>query len=130
MIRVAWATTETIDKQTRRCSRLDRYFITSLGWDNKNIVEQCSRAVRRHWGIENDLHYVLDVDFYQDRTQCKNVNYLQNRVLLNKLALAAIRRCQRREEEETGKNAASVKRYMSKFTALTESLAVLPLSLA
>ena len=124
------ATTETIDKQTRRCSRLDRYFITSLSWDNKNIVEQCSRAVRRHWGIENDLHYVLDVDFYQDRTQCKNANYLQNRVLLNKLALAAIRRCQRREEAETGKNAASVKRHMSEFTALTESLAVLSLFFA
>lgn len=121
------ATTETVDKQTRQRSCLDRYFITSLSWHNKNIVEQCSRAVRRHWGIENDLHYVLDVDFYQDRTQCKNANYLQNRVLLNKLALAVIRRCQRREEEMTGKNAISVKRYMSRFTSLTESLTALPI---
>ena len=121
------ATTETIDKQTGNNSCLDRYFITTLSWDNERIVEQCARAVRRHWGIENDLHYVLDVDFYQDRTQCKNANYLQNRVLLNKLALAAIRRCQRHEEEKTGKNAASVKRYMSKFTSLPESLAVISL---
>ncbi|WP_289171662.1 ISAs1 family transposase [uncultured Parasutterella sp.] len=69
-------TTEIVDKTTGQISSLDRYFICSLNWFNTHIAEQCARSVRRHWGIENDLHYVLDVDFFQDRTQCKNANYL------------------------------------------------------
>lgn len=95
---------------------------------NAHIAEQCARAVRRHWGIENDLHYVLDVNFYQDRTQCKNANYLQNRVLLNKWALGMIRKLQKEEETETGKEAKSVKRIMAKLqspTAALEALATL-----
>jgi predicted transposase YbfD/YdcC len=36
-----------------------RLYISSLSGD----VEQFARAVRCHWGIENSLHYVLDVAF-------------------------------------------------------------------
>ncbi len=114
-------------KKNGEKSTMDRYFISSLRWDNRFIAEQCARAVRQHWNVENNLHYVLDVDFNQDRTQCKNANYLQNRVLLNKLSLAAIRRCQSLEEKETGKTAMNVKRYMSKFANLSHALQVLPL---
>ena len=58
------ATTEIVDKTTGQISSLDRYFICSLNWFNTHIAEQCARAVRRYWGIENDMHYVLDVDFF------------------------------------------------------------------
>lgn len=58
------ATTESVNKTTGKISSLDRYY----NFLNAYIAEQCARAVRRHWGIENDLHYVLDVNFYQDRT--------------------------------------------------------------
>lgn len=122
------ATTESINKTTGEISSLDRYYISSLNFFNAHIAEQCARAVRRHWGIENDLHYVLDVNFYQDRTQCKNANYLQNRVLLNKWALGMIRKLQKEEETETGKEAKSVKRIMAKLqspTAALEALATL-----
>ncbi len=111
------ATTEIVDKTTGQISSLDRYFICSLNWFNTHIAEQCARSVRRHWGIENDLHYVLDVDFFQDRTQCKNANYLQNRTLLHKWALGVIRQAQKEEENNTGKTAKSVKRYMAQFNA-------------
>ncbi len=122
------STTESINKTTGEISSLDRYYISSLNFFNAHIAEQCARAVRRHWGIENDLHYVLDVNFYQDRTQCKNANYLQNRVLLNKWALGMIRKLQKEEETETGKEAKSVKRIMAKLqspTAALEALATL-----
>ena len=55
------------------------------------------------------------LNFYQDRAQCKNANYLQNRVLLNKWALGMIRKLQKKEETETGKEAKSVKRIMAKL---------------
>ncbi|WP_198246114.1 ISAs1 family transposase [methane-oxidizing endosymbiont of Gigantopelta aegis] len=37
-----------------------RYFISSLKADNP---KRLARAVRAHWGIENQLHWVLDVGF-------------------------------------------------------------------
>ena len=111
------ATTEVVDKAAGQISSLDRYFICSLNWFNTHIAEQCARAVRRYWGIENDMHYVLDVDFFQDRTQCKNANYLQNRTLFHKWALGVIRQTQKEEENNTGKTAKSVKRYMAQFNA-------------
>lgn len=46
------------------------------------------RSVRLHWGIEEG-HHCLDVDFYQDMMQCKNREFLENNILLNKLAMAA-----------------------------------------
>lgn len=119
------ATTESVNKTTGEISSLDRYYISSLNFLNAHIAEQCARAVRRHWGIENDLHYVLDVNFYQDRTQCKNANYLQNRVLLNKWALGMIRKLQKEEETETGKEAKSVKRIMAKLQSPTAALEAL-----
>ena len=119
------ATTESINKTTGEISSLDRYYISSLNFLNVHIAEQCVRAVRRHWGIENDLHYVLDVNFYQDRTQCKNANYLQNRVLLNKWALGMIRKLQKEEEIETGKEAKSVKRIMAKLQSPSAALEAL-----
>lgn len=109
------ATSESVNKTSGEMSSLDRYYISSLNYLDAHVVEQCARAVRRHWGIENDLHYVLDVDFNQDRTQCKNANYLQNRVLLNKWALGMIRQLQKSEESQTGKEAKSVRRIMAKL---------------
>ncbi len=37
-----------------------RYFISSLSADNPDKLE---RAVRAHWSIDNNLHWVLDVAF-------------------------------------------------------------------
>ena len=73
-----------------------RYYISSLCPETETIVENIQRAVRGHWGIENKLHHVLDVDFYQDATNAKNANYVCNISQLNKFALSVlevVRRC-------------------------------------
>lgn len=97
-----------------------------LYFDNPHISQQAARAIRRHWAIENELHYVLDVDFNQERTQCKNTNYIQNRTVLNKTALAIIRNAQKRETELTREELMSIRRYMGKFSVIEKALAVLP----
>ena len=42
-----------------------RYFISSLGAE----AQQLSDAVRGHWSIENNLHWVLDMTFAEDRSR-------------------------------------------------------------
>ena len=45
-----------------------RYFISSLGRDSR----AAARYVRKHWGIENSLHWVLDMTFREDESQIED----------------------------------------------------------
>jgi predicted transposase YbfD/YdcC len=64
-----------------------RYYISSRAL----TAEQLAAAVRAHWGIENRLHWVLDVSFGEDSsTICKD-NAPQNLSLLKKIVLNLIR---------------------------------------
>ncbi len=64
-----------------------RYFITSL-----TDVEQFARAVRAHWGIENLLHWHLDVTFGEDSSRVRNKNAARMWNVLRKLALEHLKR--------------------------------------
>jgi len=59
-----------------------RYFLTSL-----TDIEQFSRAVREHWGIENLLHWHLDVTFEEDAGRVRNRNAAAVWNVLRKTAL-------------------------------------------
>jgi len=60
-----------------------RYFITSL--DNLDCF---SYAVRKHWAIENQLHWCLDVIFNEDVSQARKDNSPLNLNVLRKTALS------------------------------------------
>lgn len=66
-----------------------RYFISSLsGGDAKQMAE----AIRGHWGIENELHWVLDVAFREDDCRVRVGYAAQNFSLLRQLALSLLKR--------------------------------------
>ena len=44
-------------------------------------------AIRQHWGIENKLHWVLDVGFGEDLCRKRQGNAAQNFSLINRIAL-------------------------------------------
>ena len=85
------------NENTEATTTQTRYYLTSLSPHCPDIVRNVQRAVRNHWGIENSLHHVLDVDFGQDAMQAKNVNYITNMTQLNKMALAVIELVKRRK---------------------------------
>ena len=51
----------------------DRYFITSL-----TDISQFAESARMHWGIENNLHWCLDVNFNEDKCRCRVDNSGEN----------------------------------------------------
>ena len=48
-------------------------------------------AVRQHGGIENGLHWVLDVAFNEDRMRQSDRKGIENLALLNRLAESLLR---------------------------------------
>jgi predicted transposase YbfD/YdcC len=76
-----------VDHATGQVSDEVRYFISSL----PAKVKRLARAVRQHWGIENGLHWVLDVAFNEDRLRLRERNAIQNLALLNRLAVSLLR---------------------------------------
>lgn len=54
-------------------------------------AERMLAVARTHWTIENQLHWVLDVDFDEDRGRSRKDNAPQNLALIRKLALNIIR---------------------------------------
>ncbi len=46
------------------------------------------KAVRSHWGIENSLHWVLDVTFREDDCRVRKVQAPHNFATLRKFALS------------------------------------------
>jgi len=68
-------------------TRKTRYYLSSLAGEAKVIAA----AVRSHWGIENQLHWVLDVAFREDASRAHVGHSAENLALLRKLALNLLR---------------------------------------
>jgi len=64
-------------------ARETRYFISSLG----KGIKRLAKAIREHWGIENSLHYVLDVTFKEDGCRIRTEDGAENMATLRRLAL-------------------------------------------
>jgi predicted transposase YbfD/YdcC len=50
-----------------------------------------AQAIRRHWAIENGQHWVLDVDFGEDRSRVRERCAARNLALLRRIALDLLR---------------------------------------
>ena len=65
-----------------------RYFLTSLPCDG----ERFAHAVREHGGVENSLHWVLDVSFNEDACRIRKDRGAQTFSVLRHIALNLLRR--------------------------------------
>jgi len=62
----------------------DHYFITSLPGDD---AERIGRLIRRHWGVENGLHWSLDMGFDEDHSRVGKDHGAENLAVLRRIAL-------------------------------------------
>jgi predicted transposase YbfD/YdcC len=64
-----------------------RYFISSLPADAKALA----RAILSHWGVENGLHWVLDMYFGEDRSRARTENAQANLAVLRRWLVTLLR---------------------------------------
>ena len=62
------------------------YYITSL----KPNAVLIGETAREHWGVENGLHWRLDVVFRQDKSRYRDRVGASNQAVMNKIALNAL----------------------------------------
>lgn len=90
-----------------------RYYINSISEQSKIFSE----AVRGHWGIENTLHWTLDMTFREDESRIRRDNAAENLAVLRHITLNTLR------QEKTFKKSIKAKRYKATLeSAYTDKL--------
>lgn len=77
-----------------------RYYISSI----ENNAKEFAMAVRGHWGIENSVHWVLDVAFREDESRMRKGHSAENFALIRRIALNLLK------QEKTLKKGTETKR--------------------
>lgn len=78
-----------------------RFYISSLEYDAVVLAH----AVRSHWGIENSVHWVLDMTFHEDASRIRKDNAPFNFSVLRRLSLNLL------DKDKTVRGSVAMKRY-------------------
>ena len=76
-----------------KTSNQTRYFITSLTADAPGFAN----AVRSHWGIENRLHWILDVVFGDDHCRVRADHAPKNFTVIKHMAMNLLNRAKQKK---------------------------------
>ena len=87
------------DKQTRRV----RFYISSLPSDAEHLLH----IVRKHWSIENELHWVLDLALNEDHSRVRKDQAPENFAVLRHMALNLLK------QEKTAKGGIHAKQLQA-----------------
>lgn len=68
-----------------------------IGSDGSASAEDTASMIRRHWTIENQLHWVLDIAFREDDARHRARNTAQNMTTLRQIAINIIKQDQQRK---------------------------------
>lgn len=86
-----------------QCTTELRYYLSSLPPD----AERAAQAVREHWGVENSLHWVLDVAFHEDDSRVRLGHAPENLALVRKITHNLL------QQEKTFKRGVKTKRFLA-----------------
>lgn len=80
---------EAIREESGKVTQAIRYYLSS---SNNESPSYYNNIVRSHWGIENSLHWNLDVIFNEDASRARTGHAQENLNILRKLALHRVER--------------------------------------
>lgn len=80
-----------------------RYYISSLPANALKIAN----VIRKHWGIENQAHWILDIGFREDEQNANAGNIAENTSLMRRIALNLLK------QEKSAKCGIEIKRQMA-----------------
>lgn len=89
-----WKGLQTVAKMIRRRTEKGKtteemiFYISDLDLDATRIA----KAIREHWGVENRLHYALDVVLEEDRHAYYDRNGARNLSIIRKIVLSTLER--------------------------------------
>lgn len=117
----AWAGLQTVvmviwvRQLWNKTTREVQFYLSSLPCDAVAI----GRAIRAHWGIENQLHWVLDVTFGEDASRIRTGHSPENFALLRRLAISLLNQetSTKRSLRQKAKRAAMDSNYMLQVLA-------------
>jgi len=120
----AWAGLQTIVgvERTRylwnKTTHEIQFYLSSLPPESPRIAA----AIRQHWGIENSLHWTLDVTFSEDACRVRSFHSPHNLALLRRFAVNSLNRkaTDKQSLRQKSKRAAMDDRYM--LTVLAAAL--------
>lgn len=81
-------TAERTSQKTGEVTEQTRYYICSV---QNPSAERMQAAVRAHWGIENSLHWVLDMAMREDDSRIRTDHAPANMAVLRQIALNVVR---------------------------------------
>ena len=90
-----------------------RYYFSSIDLP----VEELAKIIRKHWQIENNLHWILDMYFYEDLSRNRKDNAMENLSILRKLCYNIIKLDTRYDKVNKNGNLIklSTKRKMNRY---------------
>ncbi len=91
---IAMAVSERTDVATGATTQEHRYFI---GSNRTATAGGVAHLVRRHWSIENELHWVLDIGFNEDQARQRAGHCADNFATLRHMALNLVKHAPRRK---------------------------------
>ncbi len=77
---------ERIRKLWNKTTHEVQFYLSSLPVD----AQLNGRAIRQHWGIENQGHWTLDVTFQEDKCRIRSLNSPRNLATVRRMALNAV----------------------------------------
>jgi predicted transposase YbfD/YdcC len=71
-----------------KTTREIQFYLTSMDSEARSL----SNAIRKHWGIENELHWTLDVSFREDDCRIRSFHSPRNFSILRRIAINVLNR--------------------------------------
>ncbi len=113
------AMVETEVERNGRTERDKRYYLSSADLDAKTFA----RAVRAHWGIENRLHWILDVVFHDDLARLRSGHGPENMAVVKHMAMNLVRNPKDRHSLKVRRKLANLNhQYLESLVRQTNAL--------